>query len=1238
MRSYSSVGKEQHIVIARILLHILILLILSVPVSGFAAPVISPIAPGFNVTGVTAELVAGQQTAIPLLTSWKPLGVIAIESYDANSGKMLRAELDGGGYPVGVDFPLIENSALYVYSSQLNTLPLGNSTSCAPLNLVAGFNLASHACFPPLYQASQFITSIGAANITSLSRLDLHSGRWQTAAVDSGTIVGNDFPLIPGEGYVIQAAAITSGWNSPQLGLTPATLAVQQGQPGTTLTVTISGAAPAGGTQIDLVSSDPTLVSVPAQVTVLQGNTSVSIPLTLPDTGSSSIQSVTVTASRPGMNSSQASLSVRPKPTINLSPLTTLTGLTFTYLLTVNLSDVAPPGGFPVSLAAAPTGIVSVPASVTIPAGTSSVQVTVTAIAVGNSTIIATAPGRGVSGTQNIVTVKPIQTMNYGPLITAEVGIQVGPPPTAPTSVAVTYSPVASAEVGVAVGPVFTGVSPNHGAIGITALPVTISGYGLNVVTGISLYPATGITVGTPSVAPDGLSATVLIDITANAVVGGRTVLVTTATGSIMPSRAGADIFTVTLQTPEIYSIQPIRAMVGQNVTMSISGKNLNSASSVEFTPSTGILVNNPPTVSPDGTMITTVFAIAANAPLGDRVVTVTTPGGTASTAASPANTFSVTSDLGTAYSPLISTEVGVLVQLPIASTNQNANYGPTVSPEVGVTVGSTITSITPVSAAIGATGVRVRALGIGLSSATALSFYPPDGITVHAETFAIGGDGNPEVIVDIAANAPVTLRTVLVALPSGTALPSSPDSDKFRVTLPKPEIYSVQPNRAMVGQSVSTTIMGKNFASASSLDFTPSTGITVINPPTISPDGTMITTSFTIAVNAPLGDRVVTVTTPGGTSSATASTANTFSVTSDLGTTYTPLVSAEVGILVSPPAGSNQVSMPYGPVSSAEVGIMVTPAAPPTSQNVDYGPVVSSQVGVAVGGVLTGFSPAAMEPGSTVTYTLTGVGLASVTGITVVPSANLTVVAWTPAGDGLSGTVTITADSGAVSGARTLVPMAGSAALPSIPGHDILLIGYKPIVNSISTTFPASSVQATVGTTYTLTLNGMHLQGVTKVEVIPSDGITIGSLPNWFTIGASEYVSVTIIVAADAVASDRLVLLTTPYGSSSAIPDTANTLSIFRPIASISPDSSGYNQVAADETSATNDRYTFTSAGLIELIGLSGRKLDVSLLPSLLRFVMNPATHSVNETSKDRLISTVDLPQASRGPPLVIA
>ena len=1190
--------KEWHIMMSRFFYSLIFtfLLMMSVPVSGVAAAISASIVPGLNVTGVTAAQVTSPATAFPLLALWKPSGVTAIESYNAASGTLLRAELDTNGNPSGNNFTLVENSALYVYSTQQSILILGDSSSCSPLHLTVGFNLASHACFPPDYKVSDFLNSLGRNNITSLSRLDLPSGRWQTAAVDDGVMVGDDFWLVAGEGYIIQAAAAVSGWIAP--------------------------------------------------------------PIIL--------------------------------PTINLSPQTTFTGLSLSYQLTLTLDTVAPAGGFPVTLTAVPAGIVTMPASVTIPNGARSVQVTVSANALGSAIISATSPGLGISGTQHAVTVKTTQAANYTPLISSQVGVQIGPVYTAPTSVNPTYTPVISAEVGIQVGPVFTGVSPiqtrdygplaslqigvqvgenataptsfivdynplvstevgvavgpvitgvspNHGAIGDNALPVTISGYGLGAVTGISFLHATGgITVGLFSVAPDGRSITVPIDIAANADTGARTVLVTTASGVIKATRGGSDIFNVTLPIPEISSISPLRSMVGDTVTMTIIGKNFTSASSVNVSPSNGIVVSNPPTVSADGTTVTVSFTIAAGATIGDRIVTVTAPGGTTSAAASVTNTFSVTSlsDPGFTHTSL-SAEVGVQVQLATAAARQIFNYEPIASLPVGVTVGSTITRVTPVSGNIGSSNLVVRALGVGLNNASSITFYPPDGITVHPSSLTFV-DGNPQVTIDIAAGADVSPRSVLVALSSGGyALPTDAGSNQFRVTLPVPEISSLQPIRAMRGQVVALTIIGTNFGSASSVDFTPSTGITVVNPPTVSADGTMITTSLTITADAALGNRVVTATTPGGTSSPTASTANSFSVTIDAGTTYTPLLSPEIGVLVSTASLSGPVTMVYEPVTSREVGIMVTPPESPTSQSVDYGSLVSTEVGVAVGGVFTGFSPAAMEPGSSATFTLTGVGLGTVTNITVVPSDNLTVKSWTPAADGRSGTVNITADSGIVQGKRTLVPQVGSTALMStVVGIDILQIGYKPVLNSITTSYPASSVLAVTGSTVTLTMNGVHLQGVTKIEVLSSDGITVDNAPIWSSNETGEHVSVTVIVAASAVVSDRLVRLITPYGSSSATLGTTNTLKIIETIGSIAPESDDKDWVAANEPPVEIANDYLTVAKISELYGLNGRKLDAVLLAMQQRITTNASEHSSRGILKERMFRLAELPDLSRGPP----
>jgi len=1248
---------------------LLFMLGMCIPRPGVAAPVSAQVVPGLNVIAVTAPLAAGQVSAFPLLTTWRPSGITVVESYDAANGRMLRAELDGGGNPSGSDFPLIENSALFVYATTTATLSLGDVASCAPLNLAAGFNLAGFACLPAPFTVSEFLNAVGLANIASISRLDTASGRWQTAAVDGGAVVGDDFPLSAGEGYVIHSGVVT-GWTPPAatvIGLTPATLTVWQGQPGASLTVSLAVPAPSGGMAIDLVSSDPALVGVTTPVTVPQGAASVSVPLTLPDTGSVTPQAVTITASRTGMTIARSMVTVRPKPTINLSPLTSVTGLTLTYPLTVNLTDIAPPGGLPVTLTAAPTGIVTVPASVTIPAGASSAQVIVTALnTLGSATISATSPGRGISGAQNAVTVMPTQSMSYTPLTSSPIGVQVGPVYTPPTSQSMTYGPVTSAgvgvqvgdnptqptsvnasyaslastEVGVAVGPVITGMSPNHGGIGDTAIPLTISGSGLNGVTAIAFQPSAGITVGSLSVAADGLSVSVPIDIAANATVGARTVLVSTASGIIMAGRGGADIFNVTLPAPALASITPLRSVVGQSVTMTIYGSNLTSASSVSLTPSTGITVSNPPTVNGGGTSLTVSFTIAANASLGDRVVTVTTPGGTTSTVAGVTNTFTITaaSDPGADHT-LATAEVGVMVQTQAAATEQNVSYGPVASTTVGVAVGATIRAVTPISGNIGASSLVVRVLGTGLSDASAISFQPPDGITIQPGSFAIGGDGNPQVTIDIAANAPVAPRTVLVPLSSGGyALPTDAGSNQFRVTLPVPEITSLQPIRAMVGQGVAMTIMGTNFGSASSVDFAPATGITVINPPTVNAAGTMITTSLTIAANAPLGDRLVTVTTPGGVTSAVATAANTFSITADSGTTYTPLLSSMVGVAVALPAASGQADVPYGPVASTEVGVMVTQATAASTQNVAYGPVVTIPVGVSVGGVFTGLSPGTLEPGASATFTLTGVGLDTVTSIAVIPPDNLTVTSWTPAGDGRSGTVTIAADAAAAQGTRTIVPLVGNTALPpAVPGTGIIQLGYRPVVNSITTTYPNSSVLALTGTSVTLTLNGSHLQGVTRVEVLPATGITIDTVPAWFSDATGEHVSVTVIVADNAELGDRLVRLSTPYGGSSSVRDVTNTLKVVDTLVNAPPAGNEAVRVAEADIPELYDRFLAAAVKPFTPFGVNGRRFDAALGPPVQYRHPHVFVHGVAGLDRERLLASAELPEVSRGPPYTL-
>ena len=196
--------------------------------------------PGFNVVGISQSVRAQYVNAFPLLDAWKAAGITAIESYDHSVNVLLRAEVSAGT-TTGNNFSLIENSALFVYSGNSTVLSLGDVAECSALSLKSGFNLASFFCPPSGFMASDLINSLGISSIQSIAKFDSLSARWVTAAVNGTTIVGEDFPIIPGEGTVIYAAADVTNWITPRQNLTfnPAALTVHQEEAGLSLNLTI---------------------------------------------------------------------------------------------------------------------------------------------------------------------------------------------------------------------------------------------------------------------------------------------------------------------------------------------------------------------------------------------------------------------------------------------------------------------------------------------------------------------------------------------------------------------------------------------------------------------------------------------------------------------------------------------------------------------------------------------------------------------------------------------------------------------------------------------------------------------------------------------------------------------------------------------------------------------------------------------------------------------------------------
>jgi hypothetical protein len=159
-------------------------------------------------------------------------------------------------------------------------------------------------------------------------------------------------------------------------------------------TVAINGPAPAGGVSVQLSQTNPTAATIPASVSIPQGQSSASFTIT--GKSVTSQQSTTITASRAGVTFSRT-LTVSPI-TISSFQLTnsSVTGGTVVQAV-IQIVAPAPPGGYSIALSSSNSGAASVPSSVTIPSGASSAIFDVTTRRVTQVTFVTLTATHGAS-------------------------------------------------------------------------------------------------------------------------------------------------------------------------------------------------------------------------------------------------------------------------------------------------------------------------------------------------------------------------------------------------------------------------------------------------------------------------------------------------------------------------------------------------------------------------------------------------------------------------------------------------------------------------------------------------------------------------------------------------------------------------------------------------------------------------------------------------------------------------
>jgi hypothetical protein len=549
-------------------------------------------------------------------------------------------------------------------------------------------------------------------------------------------------------GTTLSAALTVTPPSITSMTLNPTSLI---GGSSSTGTVTLSGAAPAGGLAVALASSNTTVAQVPASLTVAAGNSTATFTVTTAAVAANTTVNISGTY---GGSQAGATLTVNAATlsTLVLNPTSVTGGTSSTG--SVTLTGPAPAGGASVALQSSNTAAASVPSSVTVAAGTTSATFTVTtyAVATGTSAKITGTLGTSQSATLTInaptlssLTLSPT-SVTAGNAATGTVTLS-GAAPAGGATVALSSSNTAAAQVpaSVTVGTGSTSATFTITTTQITSnVSVTITGtYGVTQTATLTLNAVTLSSISrSPSSVVGGNNSTGTVTLSGAAPTSGATVMLqssNTAAAQVPASvtvAAGAASATFTIRT------SPVSA----NTSVTITG-------TYGLTRTTTLAVNAPtlssiarnPTSVVGGNNSTGTVTLNGAAPAGGAVVTL-----------SSSNTSAA--------------QVPASVTIPAGSTS--ATFTITTS---GVASSTSVT----ISGTYGVT--RTTTLTVSVASLTSLVLNPTTvtGGSSSMATLTLNGNAPP-------AGAVVSLsstNTSVAQVPSSATIPAGANSVTFKVT-----------------------------------------------------------------------------------------------------------------------------------------------------------------------------------------------------------------------------------------------------------------------------------------------------------------------------------------------------------------------------------------------------------------------------------------------------------------------
>ena len=190
----------------------MILILLALPVRAVLLQGQVALLPGLNLVGIPLDPAQTPTVASLLRRLGDSTIIAAVWRLDPTSGLLQRCGYDAGGQPSGEGCAASVSSGegWQVEARQAAALPYTVNQPCPGVTLRPGLNLVAFPCATAVTSYNLLPLLGDTVSIASVQGLDPATGRWLTTTYYENQPAGEEFPILPGQAYLVSARSVSA--------------------------------------------------------------------------------------------------------------------------------------------------------------------------------------------------------------------------------------------------------------------------------------------------------------------------------------------------------------------------------------------------------------------------------------------------------------------------------------------------------------------------------------------------------------------------------------------------------------------------------------------------------------------------------------------------------------------------------------------------------------------------------------------------------------------------------------------------------------------------------------------------------------------------------------------------------------------------------------------------------------------------------------------------------------------